>query len=676
MADSDRTPSARLPAAGTAEPFPRDSRGSEDGLLELEEEPDRLGVCIGPYVLSRCLGRGGMGLVYEARHQEIGQRVAVKIMAAHLARRAPFRERFLREAKAGSQVRQPGLVRIFDYGSLADGTPYLLMEYLEGRQLRELLVKQQGQGLPLRQALRLLKQIADALHAAHEAGIVHRDLKPENVMLVPDPEAEQGERACVLDFGIAKFLRAPDMSTLPTWGPLGTPTYMSPEQCRNDGPLDGKSDVYALGVLFYELLCGRTPFVPDKEEPRRIVLRHVFDHPLAPRVHRPDLPEPVNALVLRMLDKAPEKRPSMAEVSAIANGWLTGPGALREPPRWLRFMHGRGMRLAVRIGMPLLLLFVLAFEAYFVYRHGQVYWPGRQLKAVRIPSTTFVMGSSNGEVAAVTRWLIGQKRCSACSADLFARETPDRSVTVTGFFIDRYEVTNAEYAAWLDGQRQRLHLQQWEIREPQVFLQGKLLFDLVHEERPEQRYAGVESMRDTSGFRFRARRSFERKPVVHVTWWGAQLYCESQGKRLPTEAEWELAARGTDRRRFPWGANEPGCNDAVFARGRSLLLCERERIGPEETGSTPTDRSPFGVMDLAGNVAEWVLDEYMERYRPCPGSRCVDPIVRPSSETAPRVVRGGSWHREIDASRITGRSFARPDDVTGDVGFRCVRPIR
>ena len=86
--------------------------------------------------------------------------------------------------------------------------------------------------------------------------------------------------------------------------------------------------------------------------------------------------------------------------------------------------------------------------------------------------------------------------------------------------------------------------------------------------------------------------------------------------------------------------------------------------------------SPFGVMDLAGNVAEWVLDEYMERYRPCPGSRCVDPIVRPSSETAPRVVRGGSWHREIDASRITGRSFARPDDVTGDVGFRCVRPIR
>lgn len=665
MTDSNRT------LAGRAEcPALHDSN---EELQDAAEEPDRLGVRIGPYLLVRRLGRGGMGLVYEAQHQQIGQRVAVKIMAVHLARRASFRERFLREAKAGSQVRRPGLVQIFDYGTLEDGTPYLLMEYLEGRQLRELLERLPNKRLPLRQALRLIKQIADALSTAHEAGIVHRDLKPENVMLVPDPEAEQMERARVLDFGIAKFLRAPDMSTLPGRGPLGTPTYMSPEQCRDDAPLDGKSDVYALGVLLYEMLCGRTPFVQDPQAPDRLRFRHVFDHPLAARVHRPELPVPVNMLVMRMLEKDPQKRPSMAEVSVAASTLLAGPGAVRELPRWLVSL-GRGMRLAAKAGMLILIPILLASQAYFVYRHGELYWPGRRFAAVRIPSTTFAMGSSEAELAAVTGWQIEQGRCPGCTVKLFERETPERSVTVSAFFMDRHEVTNGAYAAWLDAQRQRLRIK-WQTR-ALVYLDNKLLLDLDREEKAGQHYAGIELFREASGDRFRAREPLKDMPVVLVTWWGAQSFCKSQGKRLPTEAEWELAARGTDRRRFPWGANEPGCKDAVFARKRSMLMCDQEPIGPEAVGATATDRSPFGVMDLAGNVAEWILDRYQDGYTPCPGLACIDPKVSFGAEGDLRVVRGGSWFRESDACRSTGRSFSRPDEPTGDIGFRCVRPIR
>lgn len=668
MPDSSSPPSQPVAGEPDAEPD--------------EEVPERIDVSrlrqrAGAYQLVRCLGRGGMGSVYEAVHATIGQRVAIKVMAPHLARRESYRKRFLQEAKAGSQVLHLGLVKIFDWGTLDDGVPYLIMEYLNGRLLRELLVQQPEGRLPLRTALRLVKQLADALHAAHEAGIVHRDLKPDNVMLVPDSEAESGERACLLDFGIAKFLRAPDLNTLPTNGPLGTPTYMSPEQCRNE-PLDGKSDVYSLGVVLYELLCGRVPFVPDLDFPARVTVRHVFDHPRSPRTHRPEIPNGVESFVLKLLEKDPEKRPTMAEAAVTLCTLIDTLNEAREPSvlrKWFR--QNRGMRLALQAAMVIVLLLLTAWEVYFIYWHDQFFWPGRTVKMVRIQTSTFAMGSTEEEARAALLWLNKQKGCLDCKEDPFLRETPVRRVKVSAFFIDRYEVTNAEYTEWLNEHLRQVKVRTWPNRLPQVFLGNDLLVDLAQELKGTQRYAGLEYVPGKAA-RFRSRSGYEMLPVVHVTWQGAQLFCQGQGKRLPTEAEWELAARGTDRRMYPWGSDEPGCSSAVFATSRSNLSCETEHMGPAPVGSMRADRSPFGVTDLAGNVAEWILDYYGERYEPCKDSVCPDPEVGRAPTGAPvrRVIRGGSWYRELEACRSAGRSYLDPDQIYGDVGFRCVRPVR
>src|SRR5262245_2496945 len=205
----------------------------------------RIGMMIGQYKILREIGRGGMGIVYEAEHVVLGQRAAIKMLVG-LADDPEFGKRFEVEACAACAARHPGLVKVFDYGCAADGAPFLMMEYLEGETLRNALSRE-GRFPPAR-ARRIGRQIAAALAAIHSQGIVHRDLKPENVMLVPDDAAEGNERIKLLDFGIAR--KASETVTQPGMI-IGTPAYMSPEQCMS-GEIGPAADVYATGILLYE----------------------------------------------------------------------------------------------------------------------------------------------------------------------------------------------------------------------------------------------------------------------------------------------------------------------------------------------------------------------------------------------------------------------------------------
>jgi serine/threonine protein kinase len=263
-----------------------------------------IGATLGSYRVLRRIGAGGMGVVYLAEHALIGRPAVVKVLRADLSADRTIVERFFNEARSATRIKHSGIVAIFDFGFDADDTAYLVMEHLEGENLAERLRRQGTFGED--EALRVSRQIASALAAAHEAGIVHRDLKPENVFVVADPDVEGGERIKVLDFGVAKLQSDSDAARTKTGVILGSPMFMSPEQCRAESDIDGRADVYALGCLLYALVCGRPPFVAAKVGD--VLFQHLREAPPPPRRFRPDLSPEVERLILRCLEKKPKRR--------------------------------------------------------------------------------------------------------------------------------------------------------------------------------------------------------------------------------------------------------------------------------------------------------------------------------------------------------------------------------
>ena len=261
-------------------------------------------VLAGRYRLRRPLARGGMAEVWEATDDILGRPVAVKVLLPHLAVDQSFLERFRREAIAAARLAHPNVVATFDTG-VDDGVAYIVMELVHGRTLHQLLAAQ-GALTPHR-AVGIAVQVAAALEYAHQHGVVHRDVKPANILIDTD------DRVKVADFGIAKAAAAPGTQGRP-WASqdltqsgvvVGTAKYLSPEQVNGD-PVDGRADIYSLGVVLYEMLCGRTPFAGETDV--AVALQHVTTAPLSPRQVRSGIPRPLEAVVLKALAKSPADR--------------------------------------------------------------------------------------------------------------------------------------------------------------------------------------------------------------------------------------------------------------------------------------------------------------------------------------------------------------------------------
>jgi eukaryotic-like serine/threonine-protein kinase len=255
----------------------------------------------GEYVILGTIATGGCGTVYSAEHRVLGRRAAVKVLHGSLATSPEMIERFVREARIVNRIRHPHIVDIYEFGELTDRRPYFVMELLTGSSLG-VVVEQRGRLVPA-QALAYLEPVCDALAAAHAAGVVHRDLKASNVAVVKDGDAPQVK---LLDFGIAKLLRnTPGERGLTAVGQrIGTPYAMSPEQIRG-GAIDARTDIYALGVLLFQLFTGRYPFMSD--DPVEMERLHVEAPPPRPSALAPTSPA-VDAVVLRCLEKDPAKR--------------------------------------------------------------------------------------------------------------------------------------------------------------------------------------------------------------------------------------------------------------------------------------------------------------------------------------------------------------------------------
>ena len=277
------------------------------------------GTVIGQYRIVRKIGTGGMGAVYLAEHTLVGRRAAIKVLLPEFSVRRAIVSRFFTEARAMTAVPDPGIVQMYDFGFHTDGAAYIVMEMLDGETLERR--RKRLKRLEVVDALRVTRQVAGSLAAAHSAGVIHRDLKPENIFIVRDPEALGGERAKVLDFGIAKLSGDVETGQTMAGTMMGTPAYMSPEQCRGAGLVDARSDIYSLGCVLAYLLTGQPPF--DRAGMGEMISAHINDPPAVPSKLAPNVPADLDQLVLRCLAKSADKRyQTMLELQAACDALL------------------------------------------------------------------------------------------------------------------------------------------------------------------------------------------------------------------------------------------------------------------------------------------------------------------------------------------------------------------
>jgi len=317
---------------------------------------------LGDYVVKQLLGQGGMGLVYAGEQPLIGKRVAIKVLRPQYAKDPKQIERLLAEARAVNAIRHRGIIDIFNFGQLPDGRHYMVMEYLEGRALDAELAERGP--LPVPEVIGILDEMLAALGAGHDAGIIHRDLKPSNVFLVTQPDRSRYVK--LLDFGLAKQSSAPRASTPQTRRDVfvGTPEYIAPEQARAEevGPF---TDLYAAGVVTFELLTGRLPF--EASTSLEWVMKHLEEPPPRPSSMREGIPPALDALVLELLTKDPRERPRAAEgvreklaqirlemtaPTPVASPVPAPPkrGAKRWP--WIAVAAGLAAAVAIAVGAP------------------------------------------------------------------------------------------------------------------------------------------------------------------------------------------------------------------------------------------------------------------------------------------------------------------------------------
>lgn len=712
----------------------------------------------GRYQIEALLGQGGMSAVYRARDPNLRRSVAVKLIHTHLSNDPEFVRRFESEAAAIAQLRHPNIVQVYDFDHDGD-VYYMIMEFLPGESLQERLktLNAAGERMPVGQAAALMGTVADAVAYAHSHNMIHRDLKPANVMLMANGQP------VLTDFGVAKILGA--QAHTATGAVIGTPMYMSPEQVQGQ-PQDGRTDIYSMGIMLYEIATGRPPYEGDSAI--TIMLKQVNEPVPDVRLRAADVPPALKAVVDRSLAKRPEDRFQTAgEMSAALRSFAQQPNAApptaappvpyqqptvnlasedeptaldthagamgrtmveeatspmpqpvravppapvpptpvrpaqrdttfeprqpaEAPPPPRREQMGtivvdqpspqpreraawehepvqplprtpapRRSPLGLILGVGTFLLVCLVIGALAAVLGGpplmNALFGGATEPATEAAATSTVEAEDTvipptdapteeptlaptdaptevpsetptPEPTAITvppgmaLLPAGTFAMGAASGD----SAPVHDVALDAFFLDEFEVTNQRYQACVDAGACTLPASRSSFTRAGYFSDP----------------------------------AFSQYPVVNVSWDQAQAFCAFEGKRLPTEAEWEYAAGSARSQPYPWGAGFDASRTTVTAGDT------------QPVGSFAAGASTQGIHDMAGNVLEWVADWYQsDYYLESPASNPPGPAAGTQ-----KVMRGGSFGNPDPTVYLSTRRFRRaPQSGDVDIGFRCAQ---
>jgi len=680
---------------------------------------------LGEYFVFEQIGLGSMAQVYKALQPSMDRLVAIKIIGSSFSDDPHFVARFRREAQIVAALEHPHILPVIDFGEQED-TLYLVMRYVNGGTLHDLI--QKGP-VPPQMALRYLTEIGEALDYAHGTGIVHRDIKPKNVLL-----DTQGN-PFIADFGLAKLIAGGGLTGSGGHGMIGTPHYMSPEQARGQ-PVDGRSDLYSLGIVLYEMLTGHVPY--DADSTVGIIMKQIGEE--IPRVSHtnPDLPAALDIVLARALAKAPADRfPKARDLAegvaqALGASVLTVPALQLSPPKlkgtagisgifrdlrqalsnkgwltsgvsrtltWSKPILNRVRTLPPERQQSLMILASVAAVAMIAFsffsRAVQNPLPLLTLTSTApttaaSPQPTPVAGTArpttNPSLATATQALptpdkpgativwekdlmpmvyvpAGNFLLGAAESDMMAREDekPQLVVYLDAFWIDQTEVTVAQFQDFVNDTEYQTDAERACCKELYAQTGGMVLVPSV----VFGRKANWKLPEGTG-----APSALPRRPVVQVSWNDAEAYCRWAGRRLPTEAEWDKAARGTQGLIYPWGN--------VFNEDRTNF-CDKNcggnwrNVGYDDTAARTSNVglfskgvSPYGAFDMSGNVWEWVNDFYDFR-----GYYRFPTANPPGLAGTDHVTRGGSWADSIDRVRATARDSDPPDGRNNVTGFRC-----
>jgi len=720
---------------------------------------------ISSYRLEEEIARGGMGIVYRGVHTVFDEVVAIKAIFPQLTLDPELRQRFLREAKIQRRLQHRNIVQIREF--LIDQERfYIVMEFVEGETLEHRL-RQLGGPMPTGEALDIFNQALEGLGFAHSQGVIHRDIKPSNIMLTTDGVTK------LTDFGIARALVSDKLTRTGT--ALGTPAYMSPEQILGN-KLDGRCDIYSMGITLYETLTGHMPFERPwhGESDFPVLAAHVSRPPTPPHNFVPDMPEALEAAIFRALEKEPVKRfASCQEFQAalvptslgptrivnvgvaprVAGGKAGGPPRPaapspykpelrplpnRVPPPLPRHPIGMAQKpegLSIGVGKLLIagLILIVAELAWVSRPHPKPAPPrlsatledtGAPAKAAPLPApnagnptsdspnpavgpTQIVVQTSpdaqiylddsfKGQAGAEGRLVIDGLAPGAHTlrASLPGKKDYEQLVSISNGQVAMFEVKLADAEKLVSPpmtetpRRPNPAARAGPIREnsrdglsyvwiqPGTYAMGCAAWDIgcsIPERPPHQvtitrgfwigqtpvtvgaylRFARANSFRIPPAPRFNGGWANQNMPMVNVTWDEAQAYCQASGGRLPSEAEWEYAARG--------GSTEGHVSDLDEFAWYSLNSDHQTHDVAQKRANS------FGLYDVLGNVWEWVNDWYDDHYYQSSPSE--DPMGASGGQF--RVMRGGSWSSNPRLVSFSFRSRMYPYARTAELGFRC-----
>jgi serine/threonine-protein kinase len=656
------------------------------------------------YRIVRELGHGGFGTVFLAHDRQLHDRpVVIKIKLDHAVEDPWFERKFSEEIRALTLIDHPGVVGVLDNGRTVDGKPFLVMQYIDGTTLRAVLTPE---GLPLDRVASLVRQIGQALGAAHDRKIWHRDLKPENIMLQMLPGGD--ERVRLIDFGIATVADLEKTETRTRVA--GSLAYMAPEQIS--GQPSAATDIYAFGVIAYEMATGRKPFVAENAAQLPVLQRAGVR--LKPSALRPGISSAAEKLILRSLSYSPNDRPANARVfgDELSQALLAA-GSLGTP-QLANVERGRRSVWAAAV----LLAAVLALGGVWIYRGRTapaktetaaqpsatlVSTPdviqkpdsGATETAVELAFWNSVSASSDprqyreylnrypqGQFAALAKLRLEPQAAKPAVVPPTRESGPRKGETKLnpidglpyvwippGSFRMGCSPSDAECATdELPAHDVRLSRGFW-LGVTEVTVEAFSRF-------AKQSSRGMPAEPKEGGLGLNPGWSERQFPIANIIWDQAKAYCGWAGGRLPTEAEWEYAARAgsTEARYGPldeiaWFADNSGkerINFTKLAPDEKAFLQRAEQNGNRMHTVATKRPNAFGLYDMLGNVNEWIND-WVGDYGPSPE---LDPMGPESGKY--RRFRGGPFAREAKAIRASGRSnWSGPNATSGRVGCRC-----